>query len=104
MFRKSFFATLRDLSVEEGTKFAEALLKSDDKTFDKYIEDWKIKQATADELSQLLYADEAENVKSEIAKSFEKFDEDLEIKGNRTLKLGARAFWKKVRMQIPFNS
>ena len=98
---QEFFATLRDLSVEEGTKFAEALLKSDDETFNKYIEDWKTKQATADELSQLLYADEAENVKSEIAKSFEKFDEDLEIQGQQNAEAWGKGFLEEVRMQIP---
>lgn len=98
---QEFFATLRDLSVEEGTKFAEALLKADDETFNDYIEDWKEKQAAADELAVLLYSDEANNAKAEIEKSFEKFDEDLDKQGEQNAEAWGKGFLAEVKQQIP---
>ena len=98
---KEFFTVLRDLSVEEGTKFAKQLLKMDEDSFNEYILDWQNKQAKADELSKILYADEAENAKNEIKKSFEKFDEDLEVQGKQNAEAWGTAFYKKIKEQIP---
>lgn len=98
---QEFFATLRDLSVEEGTKFADALLKADDKAFNKYIEDWKTKQETADEISKLLYADEAQQAKDEIESSFNEFDADLNRKGAENAKAWGDAFIAGIKETMP---
>lgn len=98
---QEFFATLRDLSVEEGTKFANALLKADDKAFNKYIEDWKQKQETADEISKMLYADEAQQAKDEIEQSFNEFDADLNRKGTQNAKAWGNAFLAEIKNTMP---
>lgn len=67
-----FMAILQDMSIEEGRTFAETLLGADDEAFNKYIEDWKIKQETADKLSKLMYADKVDEL---IDVSQEKFDD-----------------------------
>lgn len=94
---QEFFATLRDLSVEEGTKFADALLKADDKAFNKYIEDWKAKQKAADEISKVLYADEAQAAKDEIERSFNEFDTDLTRKGTQNAEAWGNAFFNEAK-------
>lgn len=98
---KEFFETLRDLSVEEGTKFADKLLKADDEAFARYIENWKEKQAAAEEISKILYTDEAEAAKKEIVKSFDKFDSDLDAQGRQNAEAWGAAFLEKVKEQIP---
>lgn len=67
---QEFFATLRDLSVEDGIKFTDALLNFDDETLNQYISDWKEKQEAANKISKQLYADEYEEVKKEIEDEF----------------------------------
>lgn len=98
---QEFFAMLRDMSVEEGMKYAEALLNADDVAFNKYIDDWKAKQATAENLSKILYADEAEEVKSEIAEAFDKFDTDLDQQGRQNAAAWGNGFYEKVKSIIP---
>ncbi len=92
---------MRDLSVEEGTKFANALLKADDKAFNKYIEDWKTKQEKADEISKMLYADEAQQAKDEIEQQFNEFDEDLTRKGKQNAEAWGAAFLAEVKNTMP---
>lgn len=67
---QEFFAKLRDLSVEDGIKFTDALLNFDDETLNQYISDWKEKQEAANKISKQLYADEYEEVKKEIEDEF----------------------------------
>ena len=98
---QEFFAMLRDMSVEEGMKYAEALLNADDVAFNKYIDDWKAKQATAENLSKILYVDEAEEVKSEIAEAFDKFDTDLDQQGRQNAAAWGNGFYEKVKSIIP---
>lgn len=98
---QEFFSTLRDLSVEEGTKFANALLKADDKAFNKYIEDWKTKQEKADEISKMLYADEAQQAKDEIEQQFNEFDADLTRKGKQNAEAWGAAFLAEVKNTMP---
>lgn len=69
---KEFMTILQDMSVEEGRGFAETLLSASDEAFNKYIEDWKIKQETADNLAKLMYEDEVDEL---IDVSQEKFDD-----------------------------
>ena len=65
-----FFAALRNLDVEEGTMFAQALLDADDETYNKYIEDWKKKQELSDSIAKDLYADEAGELRKKLEDEF----------------------------------
>ncbi len=77
---QGFFATLRDLSVEDGLQFTNALLDYDDETLSRYISEWKEKQEAATEISRVLYHDEYEAIKSEILNEFGELpDKFLEI-------------------------
>ena len=67
-----FMTILQDMGIEEGRTFAETLLGVDDETFNDYIEDWKVKQETADKLSKLMYEDKVDEL---IDVSQEKFDD-----------------------------
>lgn len=67
-----FFTILQDMSIEDGTKFANALLGADDEAFNKYLTDWQVKQDTADELSKLMYEDKVDEL---IDISQQKFDD-----------------------------
>lgn len=98
---QEFFSVLRDLSVEEGTKFADALLRADNTAFEKYIADWEQKQRVSEELSKILYADEAEKVKNEINESFDKFNEDLDLQGKHNAEAWGEGFSEKVKQIIP---
>ncbi len=69
--------TLREMSVEEGMSFANALLAASDAEFNAYIESWKEKQALADEIATSLYTTDAENIVEEFTESFEKLDDEF---------------------------
>ena len=71
---EELFGILRDLSVDEGIKFADALLNADDEAFNKYLQDWQNKQNAADNLSKVLYADDAQNAQDKIDSYREEFD------------------------------
>ena len=98
---QEFFGVLRDLSIEDGMKFANALLMADDETFRKYINDWQKKQEASEAISRLLYADEAKEVKDEIEQSFSDFDANLETKGKENAEAWGEGFLQEVRRQIP---
>lgn len=71
---EELFGILRDLSVDEGIKFADALLNADDETFNKYLQDWQNKQNAADNLSKVLYDDDAQKAQKKIDGYYEEFD------------------------------
>lgn len=71
---EELFGILRDLSVDEGIKFADALLNADDETFNKYLQDWQNKQNAADNLSKVLYDDDAQKAQKKIDSYREEFD------------------------------
>ena len=98
---QEFFSKLRDLSVEEGTKFAKALLMADDKTFNKYVDDLQLKWDASDKISKLLYADEAKEVQKEIKQSFEDFGAGLDEKGKQNAEAWGEGFLQEVRKQLP---
>lgn len=80
---QEFFATLKDLSIEDGLEFTNALLDYDDEALNRYIEEWKEKQEAATEISNQLYQDEYEQMKKEIEDEFGELPEKfLEIGGN----------------------
>ena len=77
-----FFAMLRDMSIEEGTNFASALLSADDAEFKAYIDAWKEKQNIADEISKELYADEVSDLTDSIMDELDVLPENfIEIGG-----------------------
>ncbi len=98
---KEFFSVLRDLSVEEGTKFAKELLKMDDKAFGEYIRDWEEKQKKAEEIAEIVYADETNACQEEITDNFKKFNADLETQGKQNAEAWGSAFYKAIQFQIP---
>lgn len=69
---EGFFDTLRDMGIEEGLEYANALLELSDEDFAKYIQAWEEKQKTSQLISKELYKDEAEQLSNEIG---DKFDE-----------------------------
>lgn len=96
-----FFAELREMSVDEGLGYANLLLNADNATFNKYIEDWKAKQQTADEISNLLYADETGEVKKEIVSAFEEFNGDLEMLGEDNATSWIKSFLAEIKEHMP---
>lgn len=72
-----FFAQIRDLSVEDGIAFAETLLNASDADFTAYINDWKTQQQLASDIANTLYADETEQVVTEIVDKFGALDDEF---------------------------
>lgn len=97
---KEFFNIIRDMSVEEGTNFVNALLQANDEKFDTYIEQWKEQQAVADVISKELYAEETEEALKEVGKEFEDFNKDLDTLGVNNGDSWASAFASEVRSQL----
>ena len=72
-----FFTELRDMSIEDGIEFSKVLINASAEDFDKYIADWKERRKTAQQLSKLLYADEAESIAKEINGVSEQIESDM---------------------------
>lgn len=98
---KEFFEMLREMSVEEGTKYANLLLSVPEEDFNAYINDWKAKQSEAERLSKLLYSDETEEAKNQITESFDKYNEDLEKQGKENAKSWGEGFIEQLKTTIP---
>ena len=97
----AFFEYLRDLSVEEGMKFAKTLLNADDATFNQYMQNWQEKQNVAEEVSKILYADEAKEVCEEIVSSFGEINADLETQGKENAESWGNGFIKQIEQIMP---
>lgn len=95
------FSSLRDMSVDEGSRVARLLMNMDDATFNEYISDWKEKQEAADGLSKLLYADETGQIKQEITSSFEDFNADLDLLGEDNADSWIRGFMDEINKLMP---
>ena len=67
---KEFFAALRDMNIDEGLEYANALLELSDADFAQYINDWKEKEKTSQQISKELYRDEADALSEEIEDKF----------------------------------
>ena len=57
---QKFMSVMKDMSVEEGTAFANLLMQSSDAKFEEYIDQWKTKQEIATEISRELYKEETD--------------------------------------------
>ena len=74
---KEFFASLRDMGVEEGLEYANALLELSDEDFANYIRAWEEKQKTSQLISKELYKDEAEQLATEIGDKFDEVEKEF---------------------------
>ena len=98
---KEFFEVLRDMSVEEGTNFAEALLAASDEDFEQYIKDWQRKEEVTGNLAKMLYRDEAEDARQEVVNGFKDLGDDLRAKGIENAEKWGEGFAQKVFELIP---
>lgn len=67
---QGFFEELRDMSIEEGTIYANTLLNADDEAFNGFLAAYKAKSEAADRISKELYSNESENLKKELEETF----------------------------------
>lgn len=74
---EGFFDTLRDMGIEEGLEYANALLELSDEDFAKYIKAWEEKQKTSQLISKELYKDEAEQLANEIGDKFDEVEKEF---------------------------
>ena len=72
-----FFDTLRDMGIEEGLEYANALLELSDEDFANYIKAWEEKQKTSQLISKELYKDEAEQLANEIGDKFDEVEKEF---------------------------
>lgn len=98
---KEFFEVLRDMSVEEGTNFAEALLAASDEDFEQYIKDWQRKEEVTGNLAKMLYKDEAEDARQEVVNGFKDLGDDLRAQGIENAEKWGEGFAQKVFELIP---
>ena len=73
----------------------------DDEAFNTYIQDWEKKQRAAEEISEMVYADETKSTHRTIAGYFTKFNADLETQGRKNAEAWGSAFYKSIQWQIP---
>ena len=74
---EGFFDTLRDMGIEEGLEYANALLELSDEDFANYIKAWEEKQKTSQIISKELYRDEAEQLANEIGDKFDEVEKEF---------------------------
>lgn len=98
---KEFFEVLRDMSVDEGTNFAEALLAASDEDFEQYIKDWQRKEEVTKNLAKMLYRDEAEEARQEVVNGFKDLGDDLRAQGIENAEKWGEGFAQKVFELIP---
>ena len=87
--------------MEEGTKFANALLAADDVTFHQYIEDWKKKQEASDAIAKELYADEAkelgEKYEEELKKAMDGVPDEFKESGKLSAEMFGEGFLERIK-------
>lgn len=74
---QEFFSALRDMGIEEGLEYANALLELSDEDFANYIQSWEEKQKTSQLISKELYKDEAEQLATEIGDKFDEVEKEF---------------------------
>lgn len=72
-----FFSELRDLSMDEGLEYANALLRLSDEDFAEYVKAWQERKDVADEISKEMYSDEASALKTALEAEFGQVPEDF---------------------------
>ena len=91
-----FLDELRDMSVEEGTMAANALLAASDDKFVEYMDRYREKQAAADRISKALYRDEAKEAADSIAGALHDLDEDVKAAGEENAKAWGEGFLEQL--------
>lgn len=91
-----FLDELRDMSVEEGTMAANALLAASDDKFVEYMDRYREKQAAADRISKALYRDEAQEAADSIAGALHDLDEDVKAAGEENAKAWGEGFLEQL--------
>lgn len=71
------FDELRNMPMEEGMEFANALLSLTDEDFAQYLIDWQENQKLSKDISKQLYKDEAEELATEIGDKFEEVEKEF---------------------------
>lgn len=71
------FNKFREMSVEEGTKFGQALLEADDETFNNYIKEFEEKGKLGAEISKALTEDEFEDLTKTLTDKFGMLPEEF---------------------------
>jgi phage-related protein len=74
---KEFFNVLREMGIDEGLEYANALLELSDEDFAEYIKDWEEKQKLSKNISKALYEDEATELATSINDEFESLKDDM---------------------------
>lgn len=97
---KEFFAALRDMGIEEGLEYANALLELSDEDFAKYIQDWQEKQKTSQLISKELYRDEADELSREITDKFEEVRKSFFAIGENSADEFEKGFLDNLRVAI----
>ena len=93
--------SMRDMSVEDGTKFAKAILSLDDSEFNAYLEAFKENRKLTEEGAKAIYDDEAKAAQDTIIKSFDAFNAELEEQGQLNANAWGDGFLEKLREVVP---
>lgn len=74
---REFFNVMREMGIDEGLEYANALLELSDEDFAEYIKDWEEKQKLSKDISKALYQEEAEQLATEIGDKFDEVEKEF---------------------------
>lgn len=74
---QEFFNVLREMGIDEGLEYANALLELSDEDFAEYIKDWEEKQKLSKDISKALYEEEAQQLATEISDKFDEVEKEF---------------------------
>ena len=74
---QEFFNVLREMGIDEGLEYANALLELSDEDFAEYIKDWEEKQKLSQDISKALYEEEAQQLADEIGNKFDEVEKEF---------------------------
>lgn len=94
---QEFFEQLRDMSVDEGLQFSNALLSASDDEFNEYIQQWIEKQNTSEKIASLLLADEREELETQFKENFGDLPEDFFGLGKDSAEQYGDGFMSQIR-------
>ena len=89
------------MGVDEGIKFTNALLELSDADFDSYIAQWKEKQSASEDISKILYRDEAEEAINAASDKMSDFNAKFEENGEENAKSWGEGFIEKMKKIMP---
>ena len=74
---QEFFNVLREMGIDEGLEYANALLELSDEDFAEYIKDWEEKQKLSQDISKALYEEESQQLADEIGNKFDEVEKEF---------------------------